>query len=110
MHWIRQRREQLKISQEELSARLQVKGFDISRATVAHWEQGRYFSPINNPEFAKALATALDIGVLDMFIRAGFDLNIQDQKAAIGAEIIHKLPSNRQDTAIVILEQLLKES
>jgi transcriptional regulator with XRE-family HTH domain len=72
--WLKTRREQLQISQEELSNRLQALGINTSRATVSHWETDRYNIPLDNAEFRQALATVLRLSIVDLLIAAGFEI------------------------------------
>lgn len=108
--WIKQRRKEIHISQEELSERLQIRGFDVARATVSHWEMDKYLPPINDPAFAIGLADSLELGLMDMLIRAGFELRFDDKDAVMGAEIIHRLEPRMKKTAIHLLETLLREN
>ena len=108
-HWIKHKREALRLSQEDLAARLQVQGFDITRGTVSHWETGRHNPPLDNPEFAKALAAVLRMTTTELFNSAGYNLfddNLSElaRKAAV---IVEQMPPEKQSMAIGILEQIL---
>jgi transcriptional regulator with XRE-family HTH domain len=107
-NWIKQRRKELNISQEELSARLQIMGFDIARATVSHWEMGKHYPPIHDMDFAIALSKALEITTYDLLQRAGYITSEFGENAGRAAAIIDALPPDQQDFALVMLEQLLK--
>lgn len=61
--WIKERREQLGLNQEQLAARLQLHGLDVTRATVSHWETGRHHSPLDEVSALKALADALEVSL-----------------------------------------------
>ncbi len=106
--WIRERRGELHITQEELAARLQLAGLDVTRATVSHWENGRHALPLENPIYAKAIADALKLSVRDVLILAGYDVSQKQPSRAAqrAAHIIDSLPKDKQDLAIRILEQL----
>jgi transcriptional regulator with XRE-family HTH domain len=108
--WIKQRRKQIGVTQEELSARLQIRGFDISRATVSHWEQEQYQPPMQRPDFVKALAEALETEVLDVLVMAGYEIPSSVRRpAARAADLVERMPPERQKTALTLLESLLKE-
>lgn len=109
-NWLRERREQLHLNQEELAARLQLVGFDVARASISHWETGRFNPPFNDPAFTKAFAQVLKMSVNSMLKQAGYEI-ITDlsENARHAAEIVDQLPSDRQRLAIGILEQLLRE-
>ena len=108
--FIKERRRELKISQEDLAYRLTNFGFDTSRSAISHWEQGKYYPPLDNPKFANALASALEMNVRSVLIQAGYDFQVEGSDVATkAAALIDKMPPSRQMTALVLLEQLLKE-
>jgi|SRR6185369_14132781 len=72
--WLKERREFLRLSQEDLARRLQVAGLDVTRATVSHWETGRYNSPLESARAIRALADALEVSVTELLTAAGWDL------------------------------------
>lgn len=73
--WIRQRREALKLSQDDLAARLQIAGLDVTRAAVSHWENGRYSSPLDTAIAIKALADALEVTIGELLAQIGYEAN-----------------------------------
>jgi transcriptional regulator with XRE-family HTH domain len=110
MTWLRQRREQLHINQEELAARLQLAGFDIARSSISHWENDRFKPPFNDPEFTKAFASVLKLSVNSMLKQAGYEIVTDlSENARHAAEIVDSLPADRQRLAIGLLEQLQRE-
>lgn len=108
--WLKSRREMLKINQDELAARLQIAGFDVSRASVSHWENGRHTPPLHDSKFRRALADALRLDVRSMLNLAGYEVNNVDHTEAgeRAAFIVDQLPPEKQDLAINILEQFLE--
>lgn len=76
-NWLKQRRTDLHLSQEELATLLQLRGLDISRATVSHWEMGKYPPPFDNAVFVNALAGILKLSVIEVLAHAGYDLAIE---------------------------------
>ena len=110
-HWLRQRRKELRLNQEDLAARLQALGFEISRASVSHWENGRYKPPLHDPEFREAFAHALRMDVRELLKLAGYEvikLNHSDV-AARAAFIVDQLAPDQQELAISILEKFLEQ-
>jgi len=94
------------MSQEDLSARLQLAGFDIGRSTIGHWEQSRYSPPFDNPQFTKILAEILDLPVPVMLQMAGFELNITHSDAGERvAHMVDEMPPEVQDLVVRIVEQ-----
>lgn len=110
MHWLRHLREQSQISQEELVARLQAEGFEVTRAALSHWETGRTQPPLDNPKLRQGLAHIFHISVFDLLTEAGYELlqPDQSQNAKRAAYIIDQLPPERQKLAISVLEQFLR--
>lgn len=110
MTWLKQRREQLELSQEAFAIKLQQAGLDVSRALISHWETGRGNVPIRDVEARRALARALDLTVSELLNLAG-EVEIEDEivssipseTARRAALIISRLPPDAQRTA---LEQL----
>lgn len=108
-HWFRARRKELNLSQEELAARLQLQGIDITTSSISHWETGRYIMPLDNPDFRKALASALKMSIPAILIAAGYEVTGEYSEAAQhAAEIVERLPPDRQTLALGILKQLLE--
>lgn len=107
--WIKRKREELHLSQDELAAQLQVDGHDVSRAAVSHWENGKYNPPLDNPEFVRSIARILKMSVNGVLIEAGYALQLDDlsEAARRAADIVNRLPSTKQNLALGILEQLL---
>lgn len=109
-NWLSKRREQLNINQEDLAARLQLAGFDVSRASISHWETGRSSPPFNNPDFARTFADVLKMSVNSMLKQAGYEITTDfSDDARYAAEIVDQLPPDRRRLAIGVLEQFLRE-
>lgn len=109
-NWIKQRRKEIGITQEELARRLQLSGQDVSRATVSHWEIDHAPVPMKAPEFVTSLSRALELPLIDMLYRAGYieskDLSEEANRAAA---IVEAMTPDRKRTALAVLEQLSKE-
>lgn len=110
--WLKQRREQLHLSQDELASRLQVEGFDLTRATISHWEVGRYQPPLNDANFRRSLAKILRMSIKDVLVSAGYEINQDDrsQAAERAAYILDQLPPDKQHLALDILERIFEEA
>lgn len=110
MDWLKKRRRELYLNQDDLSARLQLAGFDISRQTVSHWETDRRSVPLDNPQFVEALANALELNVMELLVIAGYIKNSKfGEDATKAAALVDSMPANRRKMAVGILEQLLRE-
>ena len=110
-NWLRAFRESLNLSQEEFVARLQLEGFDISRAMLSHWETGRNAPPLERPEFRRALSRALRTSIPEILGAAGYELSEEEQsrEARRAAFIVDQLPEDYKDLAINLLEQMLQK-
>lgn len=107
--WIKQRREELNITQEDLAARLQLRGVNVARATIGHWEQGRTPAPFEDPEFVKSLAESLNMGISSVLRNAGYPVHSRHSEAAEqAAAIIDRLPEDTQQLVLRIVEQFAK--
>lgn len=111
-NYIYRRRGELELSQEELTARLQTEGFNISRSTLSNWENGKFQPPLHDPEFRKALAKSLRLSVRDLLLVAGYEIDVarHSEEAERAAYIIDQLPPEKKNLAIGILEQFLEKS
>ena len=108
-NWLKRRRSELKMSQEELVAKLQLTGFDMSRTTVSGWETGRFNPPIDNPPFRMALASILQMSIAEMLLAAGYEIEIEHTpRGHRGASIIDNLPPERQKLALDLLDVLAR--
>ncbi len=109
-NWLKTRREALHLKQEDLAAQLQVSGFDISRPSISHWENGRHLPPLENPEFRQALANILRIDVKTLLKLAGYEVAKSDfsEAAERVAYIVDQLPPDKQELAVRLVEQLAK--
>jgi transcriptional regulator with XRE-family HTH domain len=108
--WIKDRRKHLRLSQEDVAAQLQLNGFSFTSGAVSHWENGRHAPPLENPDFRQALANVLRLDVRGMLTLAGYELTSQEHTEAgeRAAYIVDRLPPDKQELAIGILEQLLE--
>ena len=108
MNWLRQRREELGLTQDELTARLQTEGLDISRSTLSHWEVGRFKPPLGDKASRDSLARALRMSVKEMLKRSGYDVTLERSEAAErAAYLVDQMDEDMQDKAVRILETLL---
>lgn len=110
-HWLKERRKELRLSQEDLAAMLQLAGIDVVPSTISHWENGRYILPIDNPEFRRALSKALRMSVQDILIAQGYELqNDHSDEGERAAYIIDQLSPDKRGLALGILEQFLERA
>jgi transcriptional regulator with XRE-family HTH domain len=104
-NWLKKRRADLAISQEELTSKLQVMGFDVSRTTVSGWETGRFYPPIDNPAFRAALATILHLTISEMLVLAGYEIDVEHTpEGSRAASIVDRLPPLQKKYALQLLK------
>lgn len=109
--WLRTYRNKLRITQEELAARLQTRGFEYSAGAISHWEKGRYKPPIHNEEFRNVLASILRITPQEMLSAAGYETEQEHSEAGErAATILDRLPPDKQQLALSILEQFREQT
>jgi len=109
-NWLRQSRERLNLTQDEIAARLQLAGFDFTRGTISHWENGRHELPMHDSLFRQALAEALRLDVRTMLRLAGYEIQevYRSEAAERVAHMIDQLPPDKQELAVRLVEQLAK--
>lgn len=107
MNWLKSRREELRLSQEEFKARLELAGLNVSRSTVSAWETARVPLPLEDKEARIILAHVLKMAVPTMLEAAGFEISGQYSKAAQqAADIVDRLPPYHQKLALELLYAL----
>ncbi len=57
-HFLRERRQELGLSQFDVSLRLKTRGVSLNQATISKWERGQYTPQLDEAEL-EALADAL---------------------------------------------------
>lgn len=105
--WLKELRNSVNITQEDLAARLQSAGFNYSRSTINNWENKRGMPPIDDPKFAESLAWALRVKVPTLLKAAGFD--IKSQHTEVGervATLVDSLTDEKKYLALRIVETI----
>jgi transcriptional regulator with XRE-family HTH domain len=106
--FLRQRREQIEISQAELAESLSNRGQETSSTRISHWETGRNRPPLEDAIFRQALASSLEMDVNEMMSLLGF-IRLDESRSKVAlraADIVEHLPPDAQDLAIDYLEVL----
>ncbi len=65
------RRRALNLSRADLADRLTTNGYECTESAINHWEKGRAQPPIENPVFASALASILELKPSDLVRATG---------------------------------------
>lgn len=110
--WIKARRKELRLTQDEVTARLQLNGLDLSRSTYGHWETGRYNPPIHDNFARQAIANSLELDVREMLLLAGYEVaENEDDEIVVRATIIMSgLPTTLKKHALEYLQLLEKQA
>src|SRR3989304_9878211 len=98
-NWLRNLRENAGLdTQEELAARLQLEGISVTRASISHWENGRYNPPLSDPHFRETLSRILRISQSELLRLAGFEVYKTEHSDAAerAAYLVDQLPAEKQ--------------
>jgi transcriptional regulator with XRE-family HTH domain len=108
--WLVQRRKDLGLSQDEMTARLQLHGIDISRSTYASWEQGLYSLPLNDPLVRLGLSRTLDMSIKEMLSNEGYEIeSTHSTEGERAATLIDRMDSNHRRVVLSVIEALARE-
>lgn len=111
MNWLKERRSELHLSQDQLAKRLQLAGLNVTRSTVSGWENGWFSPPLKDADARRILADALGISVIELLRLAGFEVLTETEYSAAAqraALIVEGLPPDKQRLALEILETFSK--
>lgn len=110
---VRQRREQLGLSQRALVEALRSAGLVTSISSIQRLEKGTYLSPFANPAFVRELARLLDMPSDELLALAGMlDESTPSRSAAMRMilRLYEELPSDEQgvftETARALVTEL----
>lgn len=108
--FLKDRREELGISQAQLADLLSDLGEETSSARVGHWETGRNKPPLEDANFRRVLATAMRMEVNEMMALLGFIITDDErsEEALRAAAIVDNLPQEARELALDYLSLLEK--
>lgn len=109
-HWLKQLRQEVDLSQDDLAARLQLAGLKYGRSAVGNWESGRAPVPLKDPEFVVALASILKTTENKIMLAAGYRLTTKNhtQISERIANIVDDLPPDKQQMALRVIQAIAK--
>lgn len=98
------------LTQDELAARMQLDGINVSRAAIANWEQGRNVPRVENICLIQSIARALRLSVREVLALSGYEVSVpvHGEAAQRAAFIVSQLPPEKQELAIGILERMME--
>ena len=108
MKWIKERRKELSLSQNDLARELQLHGYDYVRATIGHWESGYAPPPFGDPEFVRTFAKILRLDVGTVLHLSGYGIPVQHGEVSERiARIVDTFDETKQALALRLVEQLM---
>lgn len=109
-NWLRQRREQLHLSQEDVISKLQLQGINVSRSSLSNWENQKFNPPLEETEFRNAIAQVLSMSVSELLTMAGYEINeTKSRESVTAAAIVERLPPAAKEMAMDYLSMLEKK-
>jgi transcriptional regulator with XRE-family HTH domain len=110
--WLTRRREELRLSQEDLATQLQLHGIDITRPTISHWENGRHLIPLNDPQMRAALARSLNLSIRELLIRAGYEIDDDpiDMLTKATESLLHTLTPEQRAAVASIVQSFARQN
>lgn len=107
--YIREKRQDMGMSLADLSTKLSLYGYEVSKAAIGHWESGRNFPPIEDESFVKALSVALKIDTQTLWQHTVAEYSVEDlsPEARRAAEIVELMTDEKREMAINLLEAML---
>ena len=108
-NWLKQRREELKLSQEDMAARLQLEGLNVSRSMVSHWENGRYNLPVDDASAMRVLAKVLQVTVSDLLVSVGYDAADSDLQIKLSLKERQAIEAWRRGDITGVMKIIISE-
>ena len=110
-HWLRQRRESLKITQEQLAERLSAGGMPITKAAISKWEMGKTPLPLQTPENRKLIAAALELRISELLVMAGYEIDKDlSPQARLIADMYDRLLEPDRETVLMMMYHLTSKA
>jgi len=106
--YIKQRRESLGLTQNELAEMIKNFGYDIDSPAIARIENGRGgYAHLGNPKFTTALSQTLRVSRSRLAFILGHIANLtEDERMERMAEMFATLPTTEQDIVESMIEML----
>lgn len=108
MKWMRDRRQELRLTLEDVAQRLQLEGVSYTAASVGHWETGKRSVPMHDLAFVHALARVLKLDVPTVLRLSGYPVAARYSELSERiASIAERLPENDRRQLLQIAETFL---
>lgn len=105
---MRDRREELRLTLDDVAARLQLEGVSYTAASVGHWETGRRNPPMHDSQFVEALSKVLKVDVSTVLRLSGFPVSARySEMSERIASIAEKLTEPDRRQLLMIAETFL---
>jgi transcriptional regulator with XRE-family HTH domain len=103
--WMKQRREQLGMSQSEFATLLSRQGLTIKKSAVSKWETGHTPLPLQTPENRRIIAGALQISIQELLILAGYEIEtLFSHEARMVAIVFDQLLEAEKEAVIGMMD------
>jgi transcriptional regulator with XRE-family HTH domain len=108
--WMKQRREQLGMSQSEFATLLSQQGLTIKKSAVSKWETGHTPLPLQAPENRRIIADALQISIQELLILAGYEIEtLFSPEARMVAVVFDQLLAAEKEAVIGMMEYFVEK-
>ena len=108
--WMKQRREQLGISQSDFATLLSRQGLTIKKSAVSKWETGHTPLPLQTPENRRIIAGALQISIQELLILAGYEIEtIYSHEARMVAIVFDQLLEAEKEAVIGMMDYFVEK-
>ena len=107
IHWLKQRRETLGITQQQLAQRLSAGGMPITKAAISKWELGRTPLPLQTPDNRHLIASVLELSISELLVLAGYEIEDEwSQNARLVATLFDSLLHQDRETILLLVHHL----
>jgi transcriptional regulator with XRE-family HTH domain len=106
--FLRQRKEELQLSLSEMETQFNLRGYSVTRSSIATWILGTRKPPIKERKFLEALADIFKMSVPELLAGMGLMEEMQGMspEAMRAAALIEQMPPNQRKMALKVLEAM----
>jgi transcriptional regulator with XRE-family HTH domain len=102
------RKEELGLSLSEIETQFNLRGYSITKSSIAHWTTGMRKPPIKDRKFLEVLADIYKMSVPELLAGMGLmeDYQGRSSEALRAADLIDQMPPEQRKMALSILEAM----
>ncbi|MBC7870582.1 MAG: helix-turn-helix transcriptional regulator [Chitinophagaceae bacterium] len=106
-HWLKQRRDILGITQDQLAERLTSGGMQITKAAISKWEKGKTPLPLQTAHNRHLIATALELAISELLVLDGYEIDIDfSRETRLIATLCETLSSQDREFILIMVNHL----